>query len=138
MTEAAVSSEVQGTFTLILYGCRSSDDIENMAVLDKEGDAFTFEIFAPDFSYTVKTGVPAGEALAEAEKFVRCNINSEGSQLKKILGPAGNSIGFELRPLYSPVRFGIQDVLNVTYTVKERQVAAYIKLDPDVDRSRRN
>lgn len=135
-TEAALPSEMQGTFTLMQYGCRSSDDIENMVIFDKEEDAFTFEIFATDFSYTVKTGVPAKEAYAEAEKFVRCNINCEGSPMKKILGPSGSSIGFELKPLYSPTRFGMQDVLNVTYKVKERKVVAYIKPDPDVIRAR--
>jgi len=135
-TEAAVSSELQGTFTLILYGCRSSDDIENMVVFDKEDDAYTFEIFAPEFAYTVKTRVPAKDALTEAEKFVRCNINVQGSQLKKILGPEGQSIGFELRPLYSPERFGMQDVLNAQYAVKERKVTAHIKLDPDAEKVR--
>ena len=137
-TEAALPSEMQGTFTLMLYGCRSADDIENMVLFDKEGDAFTFEIHAPGFSYTVKTNVSAGDALAEAEKFVRCNLNCEGSQLRKILGPGGNSIGFELKPLYSPVLFGIRDVLDVSYVIKERKVTAHIKVDSNVEKTRRN
>jgi hypothetical protein len=136
-TETALPSEMQGTFTLMLYGCRSADDIENMVLFDKEGDAFTFEIYSPEFSYTVKTNVPAGDALAEAEKFVRCNINCEGSQLRKILGPGGNSIGFELKPLYSPVLFGIRDVLDIGYVIKERKVTAYIKLDSNAEKTRR-
>ena len=135
-TETALPSEMQGTFTLMLYGCRSADDIENMVLFDREGDAFTFEIHAPG-SYTVKTNVSAGDALAEAEKFVRCNITCEGSQLRKILGPGGNSIGFELKPLYSPVLFGIRDVLDVSYVIKEQKVTAYIKLDSNVEKSRR-
>lgn len=128
---------MQGTFTLMLYGCRSADDIENMVLFDKEGDSFTFGIHAPDFSYTVKTNVSAGDALAEAEKFVRCNPNCEGSQLRKILGPGGNGIGFDLKPLYSPVLFGIRDVLDVGYTIKEQKVTVYIKLDSHVEKSRR-
>src|SRR5512139_1174686 len=80
-TEPASPAEVQGKFTLFLYGCRSRDDIENVAVLDREEDAYAFEIMAPDFSYTVKRGLNAEDALREAELFVTCNIEFERSRL---------------------------------------------------------
>jgi hypothetical protein len=137
-TESAAPSEVQGTFTLLLYGCRTSDALDNVAILKREGDPYTFEIYAPDFMYSVKPGLSAAAALKEAEQFVRCNINSERSQLLRIIGPAGNSIGYEVRPLYSISMFGRDDILDIQYTIKERKVVVYVKLDPAVERQRTN
>ena len=135
-TEAANPADVQGTFTLLLYGCGSRDDLANAAILDKEGDPYTFEIYAPDFSYTSKAGLNAAEALQEAERFVRCNIQSDRSQLRRVLNPAGTVIGFELRPLYSVGTFGRDDVLDVRYVIKDRKVIVHIELDPAIERQR--
>jgi len=135
-TEAAKPADVQGTFTLLLYGCSSRDDLTNAAILDKEGDPYTFEIYAPDFSYTSKAGLSAAEALQEAERFVRCNIQSDRSQLRRVLNPAGTVIGFELRPLYSVGTFGRDDLLDVRYVIKDRKIIVHIELDPAIERQR--
>ena len=137
-TEAANLAEVQGKFTLLLYGCSSRDDLANIAILDKEGDPYSLEIYAPDFSYTTKAGLNAAEALREAERFVRCNFQSERSQLRRILGPAGAGVGFELRPLYSVVTFGKDDVLDVRYVIKDRKIVVHIELDPAIELQRTN
>ncbi len=135
-TEAAKPADVQGKFSLLLYGCSSQDDLANIAILDKEGDPYSFEIYAPDYSYTRKTGLDGSEALQEAERFVRCNIRSERSRLQRILGPDGTGIGFELRPLYSVAAFGKDDVLDVRYVNKERKILVYIELDPAIEMQR--
>ena len=70
-TAAANPSEVKGTFTLILYGGNYYDDLETMAILDREGDGYTLDLYVSDFDYRVIKGVPAKEALAKAEKFIR-------------------------------------------------------------------
>jgi hypothetical protein len=131
-TEAAKPADVQGEFTLLLYGCSSPDDLANIAILDKEGDPYSFEIYAPDFSYTIKAGLSGAEALQEAERFVRCNVRSERSRLCRVLSPAGAGIGFELRPLYSLAAFGKDDVLDVRYLIKDRKIVVHIELDPAV------
>jgi len=137
-TEETMPAEIQGTYTLLLYGCRSVDDVENVAILDKEGDPFTFDIFAPDFEYKVKTGLPAEEALKAAEQFIRCSFHYQKSQLSRIVGPSGEVIGYEVRPLYSPLRFGRYDLLDIQYTFKADKVVVYIRLDPTVERFIRN
>ena len=137
-TEAANPSEVQGIFTLLLYGSSSANDLANIAILDKEGDPYSFEISAPDFSYTVQTGLNAALALQEAERFVRRNIQSERSRLHRILSPAGAAIGFELRPLYSVGTFGRDDILDVRYSIKDRKIIARIELDPAIERHTTN
>jgi len=137
-TEAANPADIQGKFTLLLYGCSSRNDLANIAILDKEGDPYSFEIYAPDFSYAIKAGLNAAEALQEAEQFVRCNIQSERSRLRRILSPAGAGIGFELRPLYSVVTFGKDDVLDVRYVIKDRKIVVHIELDPAIELQRSN
>jgi len=137
-TEAANAADVEGKFTLLLYGCSFLDDLANIAILDKEGDPYSFEIYAPDTSYTRKAGLNGAEALQEAERFVRCNIRSERSRLSKVLSLGGAGIGFELRPLYPVVTFGKDDVLDLRYVIKDRKIVVHIDLDPAIALERAN
>jgi hypothetical protein len=136
-TEAANPSEVKGTFTLILYGGNYYDDLETMAILDREGDPYTLDLYVPDFDYRVRKGVSAKEALAEAGKFVRFHPSFWHSQLSKIMDGKGDVIGYELRPLYYPITYGVNDVLDVHYWMKEGgRVKVTIRLIPSVERLR--
>ena len=137
-TEDAKVEEVIGVFTLILYGARHGNDIETIAILDKEGDQYTFEPYAPEFDYRIKRGVPAQEALAEAEKFVSWHSSFRRAQLGKILDNKGNTIGFEVRPLYFPLTFGVSDILDVDYRIMDSKVIVKIKLIPMVEMMFRN
>jgi len=137
-TEAANPAEVQGKFTLLLYGSSSLNELANVAILDREGDPYAFEVYAPDFSYTVHAGLTASQALQEAERFVRRNIQSERSRLHRILSPAGAAIGFELRPLYSIATFGRDDIIITSYSIKDRKIIVHIGLDPDIERQSTN
>ncbi|MCK7512903.1 MAG: hypothetical protein MZV70_58695 [Desulfobacterales bacterium] len=69
-TQQVNSIDPNPSYTLILYGGRYSDDIENLAILDPEDDPYKFEIYAPDFDYRVYPHVSAQEALERAEKHV--------------------------------------------------------------------
>lgn len=57
-TEAAKASDVAGTYTLILFGGTFADDLETFAMLDLEGDQYTFEPYAPEFRYRIKKVSP--------------------------------------------------------------------------------
>jgi hypothetical protein len=136
-TEEAKASEITGTYTLILYGGNYSDDLETIAILDREGDQYNFEPYAPDFDYRIKKGVPAKEALKEAEKFVSFHNSFWRSQISRIIDNKGNIIGYEVRPLYQPFTFGISDILDVYYWLKEGGgVKVLIRLKQSVERSR--
>jgi len=132
-TEDAKVQEVTGIFTLILYGAGHSNDIETIAILDKEGDQYTFEPYAPEFNYRIKRSVSAKEALAEAEQFVSWHSSFRRAQLGKIIDNNGNIIGFEVRPLYLPTTFGLSDVLDVDYWLKDSKVIVKVKLKPSVE-----
>lgn len=137
-TGEANAIDVSGTFTLILYGSRHLNDIETVAILDLEGDPYTFEPFAPEFDFIVKRGIPAKEAMIEAERFVSWHSSFYRSQLSRVIDDRGNTIGYELRPLYDPLTFGITDVMDVDYTLRDSRVRAMIRLKPSVERQLRD
>jgi hypothetical protein len=134
-TEEAKPDEINGTFTLILYGGSYLDDLETIAMLDAEGDQYVLDPFAPDFDYRMKKSMPAPEAFKEAEKFVNFHPSFRRSQLSRIVDNEGKVIGFEVRPLYRPIAFGVNDVLDVNYWLKEKgRVKVTIRLIPSVDK----
>jgi hypothetical protein len=132
--EEAKASDITGTYTLILYGGNYPDDLETIAILDREGDRYNFEPYAPDFEYRVKKGEPAKKALREAEKFVSFHYSFLRSQISRIIDNKGKTIGYEVRPLYQPLTFGISDVLDVYYLLKEGgRVKVLIRLKRSVE-----
>lgn len=136
-TEEAKPGDISGTYTLLLYGARFSDDLETVAIFDLEGDKYHFDIYAPDFDYKVKKGLSAKDALAEAQKFVSFHNSFFKSILSRILDNDGKTIGYELRPLYYPFVYGISDVLDVHYFIKEGgRIKVFIKLEPSIERLR--
>lgn len=133
-TEGAKDADIKGTFSLILYGSRHLNDIETIAILDIEGDGYSFEPYTPEFDYKIKMGIPAKEALEEAERFVSWHSLFYRTQLSRILDYKGNIIGYELRPLYQPLAFGVSDVLDVDYRIKDNKVIVRIKLKQQIER----
>jgi hypothetical protein len=128
--------EASGTYTLLLYGCRYPEDIKNLAILVDEKSKYPVEIYDIKTSYRVDQGVPAGNALRRAEEFVRCSTHRVSqTQIRRIIDDRGDTIGFEIRPLYFPLEFGIMDVMLVNYELKNGVVNAYIRLDKDVERA---
>ncbi len=137
-TQPALPSEVTGAYALLLYGCRYPDDLEDVAILTKDGAPYPFEIFSLPTRYTVKPGMAADAALRMAERFVSCSVHYQQSRMSRILDPAGTVIGYEVRPLYSPIRFGIADVLLINYVLDHGRIVVYIKLDPTVELEQRD
>lgn len=75
-TESAGQAAITGAYTVLLYGCRYPDDIENAAILVSEGSKYPLEIYALDTRYKVKKGLDAQKALAEANAFVKCGVHT--------------------------------------------------------------
>jgi len=68
--ETADPKTITGTYDLLLYGCRYPDDIEHAAFLIAPDKAGMVEFYVPATSYKVKRGLPADQALAEANAHV--------------------------------------------------------------------
>ncbi|MDA8078821.1 MAG: hypothetical protein M0Z79_07775 [Nitrospiraceae bacterium] len=132
-TQGARDSEVAGTYSVIFYGCNFNNDFETVAFLDKDGDGYAFEPYAPDFKYRVKRGLGAKDALSEAERFVNCGTAFRNIQLYKIIGPRGDILGYEVRPLYYPFVYGADDVLYTGYALRGDKVVITVSLAPWVE-----
>jgi hypothetical protein len=133
-TQGAQDSQVTGTYAVIFYGCNFLDDLETIAFLDKEGDRYTFESFAPAFRYRVEKGVDAKDAVAEAGRFVGCNTSFSRSHLSRIIGPGGDTLGYEVRPLYHSFTYGVDDVLYADYRIRGDRVVIAVRLAPSVEK----
>jgi hypothetical protein len=130
-TTSADRARISGTYTLLLYGCHYPDQIENVAILVDENSRYPVEIYDLDTSFKVKKGVPAQQAVSEAEAFVRCSFHSVWqTQVSAIVDERGGSIGYEFRPLYAVTEFGTPDVLLISYSLKDGKVRAYIRKIP--------
>jgi hypothetical protein len=133
-TARADASEVDGTYSLMLYGCNNGLDVNNVAILKKEGDGRTFEIAGPSGAEPmVKTGLSGDVALAEAKKFLGCSVDVNHTQLDKIMSPEGTVLGFEVRPQYDLGIFGVPDAFSTSYTIKGDTVTARIIPDPAIE-----
>ncbi len=133
-TQGMGYSKAEGTYRVILFGCNFGSDLETIAFLDNESDKYAFEPYAPDFKFKIKKGVPADEALKEAGEFVNCNTSFLHFRTYGIIGPNGETLGYEVRPLYEPLAYGAEDVLLTDYWLKDDKVVIKIRLNPSVER----
>lgn len=134
-TEGVSAGSVAGTFTLILYGGRHFRDVESLAILDLEGDQYTFEPYAPDFDFRKIKGLSAKDALDNAQVFLSSHYAFRRSVLSRILDGSGKTVGYEVRPFYDPLTFGVTDVLDVEYVPRsDGKVRVYIRLKQAVER----
>jgi len=131
----AVPSDLRGTYTLILYGCTSADDLKNLAILYPDDGPITFEVYSLKTDYTVNKGLSADQALKQAEQFLTCNMDYWKTQLSKIVAKDGTIVGYELRTLYAPYVFGMTNILNVDYSLNKNKVTVYIDLDPEIEKA---
>jgi hypothetical protein len=132
--EGAAGADVKGSYSLILYGCTYFSDLRTMAILDREGDRYTVEPYAPDFDYRVIKDLPAREALEGAENFVGgCNPDFMRSQLNMILTKDGAVAGYEVMPLYHAYAYPGSAVLDTYYFLDKHKIIAVIKLKHRVE-----
>lgn len=132
-TSVTDESDISGTYTVILFGGNITNDPRTLAVLDREGDDYTFTPFAREDDYLVRTGFPSDKALAESRYFTGRYTYFMTHQLRKILAPDGTLIGYEMRPLYHIQKFGTADILNVNYRLREKEVLVSVDINRDIE-----
>jgi hypothetical protein len=126
---------ITGTYDLYTYGCRYPDDLEHAAFLIVPDKAGMVELFVPATSYKVKRGLPADQAIAEANAHIRCGIRTvEETRVHRIPDGSGGTLGFEFLPRYPYTDEGGKDPLDVSYSLKDGKVVVYIRLFPNVER----
>jgi hypothetical protein len=133
-TELAQDSEITGSYNLILFGTRNAYELKTIAFLDKVGGGYYLVPYAPDYEYRVIKDLPENEALTRALDYVKWPRDYRSTQVRKILDEQGVVVGYEVRPLYDPLAYGISNVLIVRYFVQEGgKVKVVIQLHPTAE-----
>jgi len=118
-----------GPFTVILYSTSEHDFLQTVAFLDIEGDAYELQPYGAPFKYSLVKGLAGAEAVQRAQQFITSRVVYNKLELRAIMGPAGNTIGYELRPLQLPIIYGQSDVLDITYAQpQEGRITIYVRL----------
>jgi len=113
--ENGSEKEIAGTFSLVLYGGTYGNDVQALAILYKDDSPYTIVPYAPEFDYKIIKHIPAKDALAAAYSFTSQNPDFARAQIARIVDSSGMVIGYEIRPLYRPFRYGSLDVLYTNY-----------------------
>ncbi len=120
-SEAVSDADISGSFTLFLY---SEYESIKIAILDIEGDDYTIEMSGSPHNYLSSSGVAAEVAVQSAVKF----IYSQRNQWSKILAPDGSLIGYDFRAIHQSFTYGIPDILDVSYQIKDKKVVASVDI----------
>ena len=133
--QIAAADIVPASYTVIRYSNLAVDYLTTVAFLDREDDAYTIVPQGPEFAYTVSKGLKSEEALRLAEDFVRSRPSYNGTEIKAIMDPAGNLLGYEVRPLYQLFVYGQRDVLDIAYFSRpENKIEVWIRLRDRIER----
>jgi len=136
LTASADPKAITGTYDLYMYGCRYPDDLEHAAFLIEPEKSPMVELFVRDTAVTIKRGLPADSALAEANKFVRCgNRTVEAIRFQRIPDGSGGTLGYEMLPRYPITDDGGMDPVLVNYSLKKGKIFVYIQLSPEAERT---
>ncbi|MDX9715508.1 MAG: hypothetical protein RBT37_08800 [Dissulfurispiraceae bacterium] len=117
MEVSPAQHELTGKYTLILYYGDHPDGTGRVAFLDRDDDQYMFEPYAPDSFYEKVEDLDGADALRRAEEFVSDHPYAAGSIISAIVNDNGVRAGFEVKPLYEPVRYGTPDILDIHYTL---------------------
>jgi hypothetical protein len=125
--------EIAGSFTFIFYATDLYGGLRTAAFLDVEGDGYTLAVKAPAFEYSVQESVEAVEATEKALRVLSSHRHFLRMRVARVLDQEGNTIAYELRPLYKPAAHGSSDVLIIDHwLVDEGKVEVVIDLKPAI------
>jgi len=121
----------EGRYRLYLYGCHHADDLENMALIVSEQAPFRFNLYAPESSYRITVPQTFDRAVEQADRFLRCGMRTVNStRIRRILGPAGETAGYEMLPLYAYYELGTEEAVQIQYSLLHGVITVYIRLAP--------
>ncbi len=118
---------------MILFSGPWPGSIGNVAFLDRDDDRITLEPYAPEFCFKIMKGLPAGEALAQAESFVSGHSAFRRSRIAVIRDDYERIAGYEIRPLYMQTVYGSEDILEINYRQRDNRIDIHVRLDPGIE-----
>jgi hypothetical protein len=130
-TDVVKPAEIQaGTYTVITAAVPAP-----VAILKKEGAGYDIRLATAGSGYTVTSGLSGDVALLKATDVLEKDSSVSNVEITEIKSPEGSVIGYELTPVYMPLRYGSAgiagDVTGTSYSVsKEKErVLAYVAPD---------
>ncbi|RME66661.1 MAG: hypothetical protein D6778_04395 [Nitrospirae bacterium] len=125
VTKRARSEELTGRYDLILYGGNYMDDPETIGFVDIKDDTVEFRPYAPDYKFKIIKDIPGKRALEYMKGHLYAQSDVLSIEIRKIFSPEGELLGFELRPLYEPFKYGM-DTPEVHYQLKGKRLIIYV------------
>jgi hypothetical protein len=124
---------ITGNFNFILYGGTHSEDLETVVILDTVDDKYSFVPYASEYQFLIKNNYANDRALQTAIRSIGWHYLFMRAQVSKILDQQSNLIGYEVKPLYMPLRFGSPDILDVHYNLRGDNIYFYVVLKDDLE-----
>jgi hypothetical protein len=112
----------EGKYTLIKYGANNYYDFATFALLIPEKGAHKVDIYKPEFEYKMVTGLSANEARQMGLQFVSGHPEFLRTVSRVILAPDGSAACYEIKILYRPALFGMEDLFDTQYLLREDNV----------------
>jgi len=121
---ASVNLDDGGRFDLILYGMENSQDLESVALMVRRESGYRLEAVTPTRIAAVMRDISASEAKDAGTDFLRKSTVLNTVATRRIIGPKGEDLGYELRPVYHefqvPNRF-----YRISYFLEEPGVVRF-------------
>lgn len=130
-------AKIKGQFNLIVYSNSFYNDPETFIILDRADDKMKILPYAPSFKYKIFPNLNEKEAL----KVIGDIFNNPSliSFLKCMeIIDSGQTLGFDIKPVYFPWIFGITEPLETSYKKMGNTLNVYIRLNPRVERQINN
>jgi hypothetical protein len=128
-TDRVKPHDVQaGTYNVIGYEQETVNGPIRVAILQKE-DAPNIKFKTPGDTKQV-TGLTQDNAIRQAEAYVKANPAVTKTELSKMYDADGTLIGYEMSPIFLPMRYGSSDVVDSHFRISEDRTLAYVTVDP--------
>ena len=118
-----------GTYKVIGFEKGTVNDPMMIAILQREDVPYSLKFKTAGDSREV-TGLTQDEAIRQAEAYVKSNPAVTKTELSKIYDADGTLIGYEMTPVFMPMRYGSSDVVDSHFRVSGDRTLAYVTVDP--------
>jgi hypothetical protein len=132
-TEPYDAEIISGFFDVTFYYNQDYDGLKQIVILDVVDDDYEIVLYEPEYFVQTVKHVSGDDAIVNAITFLRDHQNYINYKTIAIVDHMGNTIGYEIRPLYTPEMYGIGDVMDSHYTLEDDgTVRAYISLKEQI------
>lgn len=120
-----------GSYKLVTYEQGTTNDPVMVAILQKEGTPYNLKFGTRGIVKDLGT-LPAEDAIKQAEAFVESSATVRDVEVAEIYGPDGTVLGYEVTPVFMPLRYGSSDVVDTHYDIQtdRNRTLASIGIDP--------